>query len=205
MASTDDYLSSVSLWAGSFNPRFWTFCYGQLLSISQYNALFSLIGTIYGGDGRVTFGVPDMRGRVPIGEGQSPGTQIYPLGAIGGSEYRVLSLLNLPTHKHTATFSQHQPLTGEVDIEVFNGDGLVGSGNQPDGKYLGPSGSSLNLYYDQPAQNEYLADADVEITGVPGSVVLGNNGGSQGFYITQPYTVLNYIMLVDSGIYPPRN
>ena len=146
-----------------------------------------------------------MKGRAPVGAGQSPGTSNYPLGIQAGLERTVLGLPNLPTHTHTAGFEQTDPLSGEVVVEVFDGNGLVPSGNLPAGKYLGPSGASLNLYYDSPTDQKFLADAPVMLLGVPGSVSLADNGGSQPFYITQPYTVLNYIIMIEGGFYPPRH
>lgn len=79
-------MGEIRMFAGNFAPRNWAFAEGQLLAVSQHNALFSLLGTIYGGDGRTTFGLPDMRGRVPIGVGHGPGLSAYRLGQKTGSE-----------------------------------------------------------------------------------------------------------------------
>jgi microcystin-dependent protein len=85
-SSADPLLGEIIMFAGNFAPRGWAFCNGQLLPISQYTALFSILGTTYGGDGRTTFALPDLRGRVPVGPGQGPGLTNRPLGARGGSE-----------------------------------------------------------------------------------------------------------------------
>jgi microcystin-dependent protein len=90
---SDPFIGEIKMFAGDFAPRGWAFCDGQLLAISQNDALFSLLGTIYGGDGRTTFGLPDLRGRVPIHEGNGPGLSTHPLGSRGGSETNSHSFL----------------------------------------------------------------------------------------------------------------
>jgi microcystin-dependent protein len=82
----EEYIGTIKLYAGNYAPHGWAFCTGQLLPISQNTALFSVLGTNYGGDGRVTFGLPDLRGRVPVGAGQGNGLQYVELGAKAGSE-----------------------------------------------------------------------------------------------------------------------
>ena len=88
------------MFAGNFAPRGWAFCDGQLLAISQNEALFSLVGTYYGGDGRTTFGLPDMRGRIPIHAGSGPGLSRRNIGAKGGGENATPTQAQLPSHKH---------------------------------------------------------------------------------------------------------
>jgi microcystin-dependent protein len=88
------------MFAGNFAPRGWAFCDGQLLAVSQNDALFSLLGTIYGGDGRTTFGLPDLRGRIPIHAGTGPGLSQRRLGANGGAESVTLTVNQLPSHTH---------------------------------------------------------------------------------------------------------
>lgn len=88
------------MFAGNFAPRGWAFCDGQLLAVSQNDALFSLLGTIYGGDGRTTFGLPDMRGRIPIHAGAGPGLSPRRLGAKGGAEKVTLTVNQMPSHRH---------------------------------------------------------------------------------------------------------
>lgn len=91
VVSADPFMGEVIMFAGNFAPRGWAFCHGQLLPISQNQALFSLLGTTYGGDGRTTFGLPDLRSRVPVGAGQGPGLSDVRLGARGGLERATLS------------------------------------------------------------------------------------------------------------------
>jgi len=97
---SDPFLGEIKVWPMNFAPRGWAFCQGQLLSISSNSALFSLLGTNYGGDGRTTFGLPDLRGRIPVGEGTGPGLDNYRLGEKGGTEQNQLSVNNLPAHTH---------------------------------------------------------------------------------------------------------
>ena len=97
---SEPFVGEIRMFAGNFAPRGWAFCDGQLLAVSQNDALFSLLGTIYGGDGRTTFGLPDLRGRVPVHAGQGPGLSNYRLGASGGAESVTLTTNQLPSHSH---------------------------------------------------------------------------------------------------------
>jgi microcystin-dependent protein len=96
---SEPYISEIRMFGGTFAPRGWAFCDGQLLAISSNDALFSLVGTIYGGDGRTTFGLPDLRGRVPIHLGQGPGLANYRQGALGGQE-EVTLVATQTAHQH---------------------------------------------------------------------------------------------------------
>ncbi len=105
-------IGEIRLFAGNFAPRTWAFCNGQLLPIAQYQALFSILGTIYGGDGRTTFALPDLRGCVPIHPGNGPGLSDRRLGQRGGAETVALNQLNLPSHTHAATATVTPPALG---------------------------------------------------------------------------------------------
>ena len=97
------FVGEIRAFGFNFAPRSWAFCDGQLLPISQNQALFSLIGTFYGGDGRTTFQLPDLRGRAPIKYGNGPGLSSYQLGHRGGLEQVTLTQNQMPTHNHVAT------------------------------------------------------------------------------------------------------
>ena len=97
----DAFLGEIRLMSFPFAPKGWAYCQGQLLSVVQNPALFSLLGTIYGGDGKNTFGLPDLRGRVIIGVGTGPGLSSYPIGQQGGQEGVALSLNESPAHGHS--------------------------------------------------------------------------------------------------------
>lgn len=94
------YIGEIKMFAGNFAPQGWAICSGQLLSIAQNTALFSILGTTYGGNGQTTFALPDLRGRVPVGMGQGPGLSSYMLGQAAGSETITLLTSNLPAHSH---------------------------------------------------------------------------------------------------------
>lgn len=98
---SEPFVGEIRMFAGNFAPRGWAFCDGQLLAVSQNDALFSLYGTIYGGDGRTTFGLPDMRGRIPIHAGQGPGLSPRAIGSRAGAEQETVTVNELPTHSHT--------------------------------------------------------------------------------------------------------
>lgn len=103
---SEPFVGEIRMFAGNFAPRGWAFCDGQLLAVSQNDALFSLLGTIYGGDGRTTFGLPDLRGRIPIHAGHGPGLSERRLGSKGGSEKVTLTVNQLPSHGHPMQASQ---------------------------------------------------------------------------------------------------
>ncbi len=108
------YLGSIALVAFDFPPNGWATCDGQLLSISQNTALFSLLGTTYGGDGITTFALPDLRGRMPVGQGQGPGTSSYSMGQRGGTETETLTISQIPQHTHVPVGSASPANTGSV-------------------------------------------------------------------------------------------
>ncbi len=102
VAGIEPFIGEIMLFAGNFPPRGWAFCEGQILSIAQNTALFSLLGTTYGGNGQTTFALPDLRGRAPIHAGQGPGLTNRTLGEAAGEEYHALSSPEMPAHTHAA-------------------------------------------------------------------------------------------------------
>ena len=98
---TDQFVAEIRLFAGNFAPNGWMFCEGQTLDIATYDVLFQLIGTTYGGDGQETFGVPDLRGRVPVHQGYGSGLSTRTLGEVGGTAEVTLTTPQLPSHRHT--------------------------------------------------------------------------------------------------------
>lgn len=99
---SEPFVGEIRMFAGNFAPRSWAFCDGQLVAVSQNDALFSLLGTIYGGDGRTTFALPDLRGRIPIHAGTGPGLSPRRLGSKGGVEEATITVTQLGPHSHTA-------------------------------------------------------------------------------------------------------
>ena len=101
----DEYIGIIKIFGGNFAPRGWAFCNGSLLPISQYDAVFALLGTTFGGDGQTTFALPDLRSRTPIGTGQGPGLSSFVEGQVGGNENVTLLTQNIPTHIHALNVS----------------------------------------------------------------------------------------------------
>jgi len=171
----EPFIGEIRMFAGNFAPRGWAFCDGQLLAISQNAALFSLLGTIYGGDGRTTFGLPDLRGRIPIHTGQGPGMTPRQLGAKGGSEQVTLTINHLPVHEHQAR-SLDKP-----------GD----SGN-PENRHWAATSVSPPYY------SNAGPDLDMDFG------ALTSAGGGQAHSNIMPYLCVNFIIAL-VGIFPSRN
>lgn len=139
------YLGEIRIFSFNFAPKGWAMCNGQLLAISSNTALFSLLGTYYGGNGTSTFALPDLRSRLPIHQGQGQGLSPYNVGQNGGTESVTLNTQQMPQHNH--------------NVQVFN---APGSTNRAGGNYLADS-TSGNLY--QSAQNSSLNAAAVSFNG----------------------------------------
>ena len=172
---SEPFIGEIRMFAGNFAPRGWAFCDGQLLAVSQNDALFSLLGTIYGGDGRTTFGLPDMRGRIPVHAGSGPGLSPRRLGAKGGAENVTLTVNQLPSHTH-------EPIKGISDIA---------DATEPVGK-LAAQGTSVRLF-----STAAGTAADLSSSAVP------NVGGSRSHSNLMPFLCVNFIVAL-FGIYPSR-
>ena len=193
-----------------WSPRQFGLCSGALLPISTNSALFSLIGTIYGGDGRITFALPDMRGRAAVGYGHGTGLSNYTIGQRAGIERESLDLTHLPAHNHAATFT---PTGAEpITISVRAVSQSMAGANQtddPTNAYWAqspPSGpGQADTYSLGPSDVNMAADA-VTVTGGGGSgtVTIGNTGSGQPINLIQPVIAINYVMCMQ-GIYPSRN
>lgn len=185
MASTEPFISSIDIWPLDWAPKGWASCQGQLLAVSSNTALFSLLGTVYGGNGTSTFGLPNMQGRMPLGMGTLNGT-FYQIGQIGGSPQVTLQNQNVPLIPHTHTG------TGAVSIKASNNPGGT---NQPGGMYLAvsPGGDG---YTDTPDTDMGPATVTITVnpTGAPASAPVA---------IMPPYLALNFIIALN-GIYPSR-
>lgn len=193
------FLALICAFGGNFAPRGWAFCYGQLLSISQNSPLFTLLGTTYGGDGMTTFGLPDLRGRSLIGQGQGIGRPNYVLGQTGGAESVILTLNNLPAHTHTADAStlivtpSASTATGTTNIP---GPTLVPAGLPQTG--VGPTASTIKGYA---VKNDSTTLAAGTVTG---SVTIGATGSGAAVATQDPYLAISYIIALE-GIFPSRN
>jgi microcystin-dependent protein len=171
------------MFAGNFAPRGWALCQGQIMSIAQNTALFSLLGTTYGGNGQTTFALPDLRGRTPIGTGQGPGLSPKVLGEVGGTETVTLIANQMPAHNHTIGAS-----TSPGNIANPNGNTLaVGQVTVGGGTEL------VNMYASGTNPNVLLNVQTASIA-----------GGSQPHDNMQPYLGMNFIIAL-VGIFPSRN
>jgi microcystin-dependent protein len=169
------FLGEIRLFAGNFAPRGFAFCDGQLIPIATNDALFSLLGTTYGGDGVQTFGLPDLRGRAPLHQGQGQGLSNYIIGQQFGVENVTLAVSNLPAHTHRASATNNS-----------------GTQSAPGGGVWATDSSGATAEYDAPNGALMAAQA------------VGMTGGSQPHPNLQPYLVLNYIIAL-AGIFPARN
>ncbi|WP_029032235.1 phage tail protein [Salinarimonas rosea] len=189
----ETYIATILIWAPNFAPRAWAYCAGQLMAISQNTALYSLLGTTYGGDGRTTFALPDLRSRVPIGAGMGPGPGLhdYRLGAKGGVEYVTLNQIEMPVHGHSA----------QAEVVVYNTPGtehdaqpgsVLASGVYSDGRDTFPT-------------SNYAAAAGprVPLSTESVSVQIGSAGGGQSHENRMPFEGLSYIIAL-YGIFPSR-
>jgi microcystin-dependent protein len=180
----DPYMAQVIIFGGNFAPLNWMFCHGQLLSIANYSALFSLIGTSYGGDGQHTFALPNLQGRVPVGTGTGPGRSSYDLGQISGTEHVTLLSSNLPAHNH--------PITVTASVGVSSAGATA---EDADGALLTTTNAP---FYATGAAGGHLAGI------AHGTVAIGPAGSNASFSNRSPYLTINYIICVE-GIYPSRN
>ena len=194
----DPFISLICLWGPNFAPKDWAFCDGSILPIAQNQSLFALIGCTYGGDCRTTMGLPDFRGRVPVGAGQSPGTSHYVLGQMGGMEHISLTTAEIPVHNHAATFNpsavtlKASPVAGTEKVPGTNNATTLAASD------LGRADAS-NIYNAETPTVNLNMEASFE-----GAVTVEQAGGGQAHYNMQPYTVVNYIIALQ-GIFPSRN
>ena len=205
----DGYLAEIRGFAGNFYPLNWFYCAGQLLSIAQYTALYSLLGITYGGDGRTNFALPDLRGRLPLSSGQLPGGLYYSPGQTGGSEVSILTTLNMPVHTHTAVTAGGEATVAGNVTAVMKVNNNESEGKSPSGQFLGLS-SDPDLYAESDsgatlnsgAISVDISQLSVQVSGI--SVQLSNEGESGYFSIVQPYQAINWIICVN-GYYPVRS
>lgn len=187
------FLGEIVMFGGNFAPRSWAFCSGQLLPIAQNTALFSILGTTYGGDGRTTFALPDLRGRVPVHAGQGPGLSNYNLGQRGGSESVTLQANNIPPLPVT------QVAGGTTNLQVKNANATT---NIASGNFLANPQVGTNIYAPGPLNpSGSLAPATLDINFTQ---IANANSINAPVSILQPYLCVNFI-IATQGIFPSRN
>ena len=203
---SEPFMGTVMIWAPNFAPRGWAFCQGQLLAISTNSALFSLLGVVYGGNGQTTFGLPNLAGRVPIGQGQSPGTSSYTLGQTSGTENVTLTTAQMPMHNHGATLSG---VTVSATLQASNTPVTTSTNVPTAGAYLTaspapPANASASIYSTSPDPSTLVNLGGAQATVTGGTVAVAPNGSSTPFSVLQPYQVLNYVIALE-GVFPSRN
>ncbi len=190
-------ISEIRYFGPTWAPRNWFPCQGQLLSIAQFTAFFSLIGTLYGGDGRTSFGVPDLRGRVAVGAGTGPGLTPRVNGQAGGIERVTLNTLEMPSHNHSAT------MTGSISasMNVSNAPGIATTPSA--GSSIGAEAAPSSFFYNNEAPNTPLSAGSVTVSNSLQSSI-GLTGGNQSHENMQPFQVVLPIICYQ-GIFPSRN
>jgi microcystin-dependent protein len=173
---SEPFIAEIRIFAGNFAPRSWAFCNGQLLPISQNTALFSLIGTTYGGDGRTTTALPNLEGRAPMHPGRGPGLTSRQLGQRGGVETDTLTEAQMPNHSHTLRATGFE----RADVPTPSADTSLA---------ISSSGNA----YSAATPNAFMADE-----------MLPTTGGSQAHNNMQPYLTINFIIALQ-GLYPSRS
>lgn len=174
---SDPFIGEIRIFAGNFAPADWSFCNGSLLSINEYDALFSLIGTTYGGDGQSTFALPDLRGRLPMGQGAGPGLTPRTMGQQFGTETVTLIGQQLPAHSHNFAATTVAVETGS------------------------PAGG---LFGDTEADVFYVSAPDNPELKTMSAKTVTSAGASQPHNNIMSSVGMNYIICLN-GIYPPRN
>jgi microcystin-dependent protein len=175
---SDSYVGQILLVPYNFAPKNFAFCQGQLLPISQNTALFSILGTNYGGDGRSTFALPNLQSCIPVGQGQGPGLSPYVVGQTGGTDTVTLVTTQIPSHAHV-----QQGISGAATSQSPAATTFAPGGGR---------GHALSYYIAPPTTATMNASA------------LAPTGGGQAHNNMMPYLVLNYVIAL-TGVFPPRN
>lgn len=186
----DAFIGTILIWAPTFAPQGWSYCDGSMMSVQQNQALYSLLGTTYGGNGQTTFGLPDLRGRVPVGSGQGPSLSPYAMGQTGGLEGVTLQMTQMPQHTH--------PGTGEVVAvnAAATSDAPLAGGYLATGNTMITRSTPTNLYAPTSSTPVKLAVGSVDVQ-------VGVAGGSLPHENRQPFLGLGMIICL-FGIYPSR-
>ncbi|AWA29879.1 phage tail protein [Flavobacterium magnum] len=182
----EPFLGQIGIFAGNFAPRNWALCNGQLMSISANQALFTILGTTYGGNGVTTFALPDLRGRVAVSAGQRPGLSEITLGEVYGTETNTMTSAQMPAHTHTA-------ITTPPNVRIAVNSGDEQDSDSPEGCFLRQT----------PGVDSYAGTANSAMGSSNATLNVTAAGGSQPINNIQPTLALNYCIALN-GIYPTR-
>lgn len=193
----DGTVANIQLFGGSYAPKTWAFCDGQLLPISSNSVLFSIVGSMYGGDGRTTVGLPELRGRVPlhVGSGAGPGQRPYRTGHRGGQESVVLGPHNLPSIYSTVTAQSAGGISIPVNTVRGEGDEI-----NPGAGVLANSGA--DNYSSSPSTDGIYSGKSIPVTGFKATAFAP--GSALPTYNMQPFLATNYIICLQ-GLFPARS
>jgi microcystin-dependent protein len=200
------FIADIAMYGFQFAPYQWTYCAGQTMAISQNQALFSLIGTYFGGNGQTTMGMPSLSSRVPVGfdMGAAPGLTQYGMGHRDGLEYVTLTTNQLPAHTHPATFTEVGATTATGSMKVLTNG--ASSSTPAAGSWIAGGNAVMFSGSKLPFQNE-VEIAGLTVTGgggLAGVVNLGDTGESQSHYNMPPFQAVNF-SICELGLYPTRN
>lgn len=204
---SEPFLGEIRMVGFNFAPRGWAFCQGQLMSIAQNTALFSLLGTMYGGNGQTTFGLPDLRGRTPVGMGQGPGLGGISQGEMAGTESVSLLSSQMPAHNHVVP-GANAPVTvsGQVAVPVSTTAANVASPANAVPALASSGGRPFSMYNSSQSGSDTLAPFNLTSSGsvsVPATET-AVAGSSQPVPLRNPYLGVNFVIALE-GIYPARD
>lgn len=202
--ATEPFIGTLTTFGGTFTIQSWATCFGQVQAISENAALFSLLGTLYGGDGRTTFAIPDLRGRSPVGQGTMPGGFSYQQGIKMGSERVILDKSQLPEHTHTAAFTANSGIPPKGKLQVATNNANISTPSLA--SYL--AANSSESYFEPGFEQETLTEIrGLTVSGgdnAGGTVVVGKTGSSVPINIINPILPLNWQIALQ-GVYPSRS
>jgi len=214
---SDQYLGEIRMVGFNFAPVGWALCNGQTLGISQYNALFALLGTTYGGNGTSTFQLPDLQGRVPLHAGAGAGLPVYVQGEKAGSQSITLTQQQMPLHTHIATFTPSGGGGTPAVTVTVKASGTAATTSSPNGNYL--TGNALSTDGNNVASNNFVSGAQLPtdlapiagvsatisgVAGGGGTVTNAVTGSSLPVTIQPPYLAVYFIIAL-TGIFPSRS
>lgn len=200
----DVFMGTILPFGFNYPPVDWAACNGQLLPISQYNALFALLGTYFGGNGTQNFGLPDLRGRMPIGFGAGPGLPTYVMGENGGNVNVSLTTSQMPTHSHTVLANPGNPQApGNLQMTVQVAGTATSPANAPTAANnvlgaSGPGAGSATIW-----SNAMSSPVTMAGTSINTNAMVGTAGNNLPVDITNPFLALNFCIAVN-GIFPSR-